>query len=584
MKVLLTAINAKYIHSNLAIYDLRAYCREHREEIELAEYTINHSMEYILADLFVKKPDMVAFSCYIWNITMVELLIEDFHKLLPETDIWLGGPEVTYRAEEFLKKHTCLKGILTGEGERTLKQLLEYYDGNRALSKVQNLVYWEKNEIHQNPWGEMLPLSEIPFPYEDLSGFENRIVYYESSRGCPFSCSYCLSSLEKKLRFREFSMVTQELQFFLDRNTPQVKFVDRTFNVWHEHAMGIWQYIQSHDNGITNFHFEIAADLLKDDEIVLLQQMRPGLVQLEIGVQSTNEQTIKEIHRSMQLDRVKEVVKKLHQNRNIHVHLDLIAGLPYENLETFRHSFNEVYEMEPEQLQLGFLKVLSGTDMEHSAESYGLVFRDTPPYEVLYTDWLSYADLLVLKGVEEMVEVYYNSMQFTASMRVLVNYFETPFAMYAELAAYYRRNGLGERKQNRMERYELLLAFAQDKMNAQQRKDFCEVLVYDMYRRENMKSRPGFAEAADTHREEIKEFYRREAVERCYLPEYEGCDGKQLARMTHMEHFYRNPVTGEQEEIYLLFDYQRRNPLSFEASVTQITCAAMQRRKEEERR
>lgn len=582
MKVLLTAINAKYIHSNLAVYDLRAYCREYREDIELAEYTINHSIEYILADLFARKPDVLAFSCYIWNIAMVEILIEDIHKLLPETDIWLGGPEVSYRAEELLNKHTCLKGIMAGEGERTLLQLMEHYCGDRALADVQNLVYREQDELRQNPWGEMLPLSEVPFPYEDLSDFENRIIYYESSRGCPFSCSYCLSSVEKKLRFRDFSIVKEELQFFLDRKTAQVKFVDRTFNVWHEHAMGIWQYIYEHDNGITNFHFEVAADLLKDDELALMQQMRPGLIQLEIGVQSTNERTIEEIHRTMHLDRVKEVVRQIHKNRNIHVHLDLIAGLPYENFESFCHSFNEVYEMEPDQLQLGFLKVLSGTDMEKSAEKYGLVFRDTPPYEVLYTKWISYGELIELKGVEEMVEVYYNSMQFTASMKLLLNCFETPFAMYASLAEYYRQQGLGDRKQNRMERYEILLAFVQDKMTGQQLADFREALVYDLYLRENMKSRPEFALPADAYKEEIKEFYRREAKERRYLPEYEGCDGKQLARMTHVEHFYRNPVTGERKEVYLLFDYRKRNPLSFEASVTQLEAVVMQCRKGEE--
>lgn len=571
MKFLLTAINAKYIHSNLAIYDLRAYCGAYRESIELAEYTINHNPEHILADIFERRPDVIAFSCYIWNIAMVESLIEDIYKILPGTQLWLGGPEVSYRAEELLGKHSCLKGVMIGEGERTFLQLLEHYKGKgRELCEVQNLVYREGEEIRQNPWGEILPLSEVPFPYEDLTDFENRIIYYESSRGCPFSCSYCLSSVEKKLRFRELSMVKKELQFFLDRRTAQVKFVDRTFNVWHEHAMGIWQYIHEHDNGITNFHFEIAADLLKEEELALMQRMRPGLIQLEIGVQSTNARTIQEIHRTMRLDKVKEAVERIRQNRNIHVHLDLIAGLPYEDYGSFRRSFNEVYAMEPDQLQLGFLKVLSGTDISGEAGKYGLVFRDMPPYEVLFTDWISYEELLALKGVEEMVEVYYNSAQFPASIRRLRQYFPTPFDMYHALAGYYKKKGFTERKHSRIDRYEILLSFAEGWMSEEECGDFRECLVYDLYLRENMKSRPEFAPDAESYKNVIKEFYRAEAKERRYLPEYGDCDGKQLARMTHVEHFFRHPLTGETGERFFLFDYRKRDPLSFEASVTEL--------------
>lgn len=582
MKILLTAINAKYIHSNLAIYDLKSYCREYSEQIELAEYTINHNPEHILADIYRRRPQVIAFSCYIWNIVMVESLIEEIGKVLPGTELWLGGPEVSYRAQELLCRHACLRGIMEGEGERPFYQLLEHYVRHtRELSEVQNLVYQDEEGIHRTAWGEMLALSDIPFPYEDLTDFENRIIYYESSRGCPFSCSYCLSSVEKKLRFRDIGMVKQELQLFLDRKTAQVKFVDRTFNVWHEHAMAIWQYIYEHDNGITNFHFEIAADLLKEEELALLKQMRPGLVQLEIGVQSTNTQTIKEIHRTMNLDKLKRVVAEIKYNRNIHVHLDLIAGLPYEDYESFCSSFNEVYAMKPDQLQLGFLKVLSGTDMEKQAEKYGLVFRSMPPYEVLFTDWLSFEELLALKAVEEMVEVYYNSAQFTASMAFLLRSFETPFAMYAALAEYYAQKELTERKQNRIERYDILLEFAKHYLREERTEDFRECLVYDLYLRENLKSRPEFAMSAEPYKDTIKDFYRREAKERRYLPEYEGCDGRQLARMTHVEHFFRNPVTGAERETFLLFDYKDRNPLSFEARVMELKPA--EKGKEEKR-
>lgn len=571
MKFILTAINAKYIHSNLAIYDLKAYCQQYKEHIELAEYTINHNIEYILADLYRKNPDAVAFSCYIWNIAIVEVLIREIYKVLPDTKIWLGGPEVSYRAEALLKQHPYLQGVMVGEGEQAFLQLMEHYiTKNRALCEVQNLVYQDNKGIHKNKQGPLLALSEVPFPYEDMEMFENRIIYYESSRGCPYSCSYCLSSVEKKLRFRNLELVEKELQFFLDRKVKQVKFVDRTFNVWHTHAMAIWQYIFNHDNGVTNFHFEIAADLLTEAEITLLQQMRPGLVQLEIGIQSTNRQTIKEICRTMDIGKVSQVVKEIHKNRNIHVHLDLIAGLPYEDYGSFCQSFNDVYAMEPDQLQLGFLKVLSGTDMLSKTAEYGLVFHDTPPYEVLFTDWLSYQDIILLKGVEEMVEIYYNSAQFSASIKRLQAYFKTPFAMYYALAEFYRDQGFEEKKQNRLENYNLLRIFAEKVMPETEYGKFVECLVYDLYVRENRKSRPEFAKSIEPYKKIIKAFYQTEAKERYYLPDYQGFDGKQLARMTHLEHFSCHPLTEEKQEIFLLFDYNKRNPLSYDAAVIEL--------------
>lgn len=570
MKILLTAVNAKYIHSNLAVYDLRAYCQEYKKQVELAEYTINHTPEYILADIYSKEPDVIAFSCYIWNIAVIERLTEDIHKVLPQTDIWLGGPEVSYRAEEMLAGHPELTGIMTGEGEETFRQLAEHYvKGTRKLTQVQGIVFRENGGMCRTEQGELLALSDVPFPYEDLTEFENRIIYYESSRGCPFSCSYCLSSIEKKLRFRDIGLVKRELQFFLDKKVPQVKFVDRTFNVWHEHAMAIWRYIHEHDNGITNFHFEIAADLLTDEEIALLAQMRPGLIQLEIGVQSTNADTVKEIHRTMKLEELKQTVQRIKDGRNIHLHLDLIAGLPMEDYDSFCRSFNEVYRMNPDQLQLGFLKVLSGTEMQRKAEQYGIVYSNTPPYEVLYTDWISFSSIRKLKSVEEMLEMYYNSAQFVTGMKMLGTFFETPYAMYDALADYYMQNVKDERKLNRVDRYELLLAFAEPYLG-EEKEHFKECLTYDLYLRENMKNRPDFALSAESYREEIKDFYRWEARERHYLPEYTECDGKQLARMTHMEHFFRHPVTGEKREVFLLFNYRKRNPLTSEAEVIEL--------------
>ena len=386
---ILTAINAKYIHSNLAVYCLRAYAKPYIDEVEIAEYTINQQVDDILMSLYQKHPDILCFSCYIWNIEYTERVIREIHKLLPEVPIWLGGPEVSYDAREVLRRLPQVTGVMKGEGEVTFLEVLDYYHGKRDdLRKIPGLTYRDKDKIIETPWRPVMDLSKVPFVYEHIEDFEHKIIYYESSRGCPFSCSYCLSSIDKCLRFRDLSLVKKELQFFLDHKVPQVKFVDRTFNCRHDHAMEIWRYIKEHDNGITNFHFEVAADILKDDEIELILDMRPGLIQLEIGVQSTNLDTITEIHRKMDFKKVADIVTKINAGHNIHQHLDLIAGLPYEDLESFKQSFQDVYEVRPEQLQLGFLKVLKGSYMEKQKDNYGLVYKDTPPYEVLYTKWL----------------------------------------------------------------------------------------------------------------------------------------------------------------------------------------------------
>ena len=411
MNILLTAINAKYIHSNPAVYSLRAYaCRyggsRYEEEIRIAEYTINQPVDEILMDIYERCPDILCISCYLWNISYVEQLIREIPKVLPETKIWLGGPEVSYNAREMLDGYPGLAGVMCGEGEQIFLELLETYAAGNEPEEILTAR-------------EALDLSSIPFIYEHIEDFENRIVYYESSRGCPFSCSYCLSSIDKCLRFRDPDLVRRELQFFIDHEVPQVKFVDRTFNCRHDHAMAVWSYIKEHDRGITNFHFEVAADLLNDEEIALIRSMRPGLIQLEIGVQSTNPDTVREIRRRMDLVKVEGNVAAVREARNVHQHLDLIAGLPYEDYDSFARSFDRVYAMKPDQLQLGFLKVLKGSLMHEKTEEYGLVYQDRPPYEVLSTKWLSYSDVIRLKKIEEMVEVYYNSGQFRNTMEQL---------------------------------------------------------------------------------------------------------------------------------------------------------------------
>lgn len=675
MKFLLVAINAKYIHSNPGVYSLKMYAEKQgglkqdaglpcprvdirmtgepagrgitsgclcpRVDIQIAEYTINHQMDQILEDIYRRKPDVVGFSCYIWNIRYVREIIHDLHKVLPGTDIWLGGPEVSFDALQLLAQEPQVLGIMKGEGEETFARLVTCYEslgtsaaqaseeqkqcpgqmspgtsGHEAWApadapgpvaqadvprpKVQESaidVFWHNlaglgsitfrdptGQIRDLPMGPLLDLDQIPFPYADLDDFAHRIVYYESSRGCPFSCSYCLSSVDKTVRFRSLGLVEAELQFFLDRQVPQVKFVDRTFNCRKSHAMGVWRYILEHDNGITNFHFEIAADLLDEEEQKLLARMRPGLIQLEIGVQSTHPQTIREIRRKMDVSQVESVVARIRAGRNIHQHLDLIAGLPYEDYDRFHVSFNQVYAMRPEQLQLGFLKVLKGSYMEEMAPSYGLVFREQPPYEVISTRWLSFGEVLRLKGVEDMVEVYYNSCQFATVLNLLEPEFPDAFIMFEKMADYYRRNGLWGRSHSRLARFELLHRFIREHLerreNGQKRADgqkredgqeradgqkcedgpgredpqgsrklacFEDALMRDLYLRENAKSRPDFAPDQAPYKERI----------RGLAPGL-----RTLGAQVHVEVFQSGEVW--------LFDYRSRDPLTQNARMTRL--------------
>lgn len=581
MKFLLVGINAKYIHSNPAIYSLKAYAGlEFAKDIEIVEYTINNRKEEILADLFRRKPEMIGFSCYIWNFAMVQELLLELPKLLPDTDIWLGGPEVSFDGIELLQKFPAVTGIMVGEGEQTFKELLVYYKGTigndkRSLQEIKGLILPGGATMPREP----IDINTLPFLYNDLSAFENKIIYYESSRGCPFRCSYCLSAIDKSVRIRNYSTVKEELKFFLDRRVEQVKFIDRTFNCNHEHAMSIWRYIIENDNGVTNFHFEIAADIMTEEEIALLKQMRPGLVQLEIGVQSTYEPTLREINRFVNTAHIAKVVKELHKSENIHIHLDLIAGLPYEDYATFARSFHEVYAMEPEQLQLGFLKVLKGSPMEEKAEQYGIVYQSMPPYEVLYTKWISYEEVLKLKQVEEMVELYYNSNQFRHTLKVLVSCFEGPFAMFEALAGYYEEKGYFIKAPARGYRYQVLLDFI-CQVDSERIDLYKELLTYDFYLREKAKSRPDFAPNADKYYERIWAFYQKEEADPVYLKDYHEYHARQTMKMTHMEVFTypvwemdgTKPAAGSRlpEPACVLFDYKERNPLTADARTVRI--------------
>ncbi len=581
MNILLVAINAKYIHSNLAVHSLRSYARRYREDIAVAEYTINQPSDGILMDVYRRRPDILCFSCYLWNISYVEQLVREIPKVLPKTKIWLGGPEVSYNAGEMLEAYPGLTGVMCGEGEETFLELMDHYHERKpdALSEIRGIVYRQDGGcITETGARPVLDLSSIPFIYDDIGGFRNRIVYYESSRGCPFSCSYCLSSVDRRLRFRDLELVKEEIRFFIDHEVPQVKFVDRTFNCRRDHAMTVWEFIREYDKGVTNFHFEIAADLLDEEEIRLIRSMRPGLIQLEIGIQSANSDTIREIRRKTDLEKAERAAALIRENRNVHQHLDLIAGLPCEDYGSFAKSFDRVYAMRPDQLQLGFLKVLKGSPMREKAREYGLVYQERPPYEVLSTKWLSYDDVIRLKRIEEMVEVYYNSGQFRNTMEHLEKEFSDAFAMYSALAEYYEENGLFEVSHSRIARYEILLRFLKAHIGgntprtedasgkagdeiSQKLDGYTQWLTLDMYLRDNVRSRPQFLPESKVNSDEAASFYKAEEEEPRYLKGYEGYDRRQMRRMTHLER-----LSGR----LLLFDYRERDPLSGDAKIYHI--------------
>lgn len=577
MKVLLTAVNAKYIHSNPAVYSLQkfvtAYVPEYGRNVELAEFTINHYADDILQEIYRRRPDVVAFSCYIWNLQMIERVLEDLPRVLPEVQIWAGGPEVSYDAPEFLKKHDCMTGVMMGEGEETFLELMEYWHGKKKLNEIPGITWRDgEGEIKVQPGRPLLDMNRIPFLYDELDDFEHRIIYYESSRGCPFSCSYCLSSIDKSVRFRDAQTVVKELQFFLDRKVPQVKFVDRTFNCRHSHALTIWNYIREHDNGITNFHFEIAADLLNEEELALLNTMRPGLVQLEIGVQSTNQKTIEAIDRVMDFSHLCSVVKRVQSGHNIHQHLDLIAGLPWENFDSFRQSFNDVYHLYPDQLQLGFLKVLKGSRMQEKAEEYGIVYHSDPVYEVFYTNWISYQEILELKQIEDMVEVYYNSGQFPNTIRHLEKEFCDPFTMYQRMAAFYGQQGWWGQSHSRMQRFEMLREFIH---SISENGIYDELLLLDLYLRENSKSRPKWAPDLQNEKKQFLDWFRQEEQEHQVLKGYEGFSARQMMNMVHLERFSIETAQlcgweqqkEDTQECWVLFDYRNRNALDQNAGI-----------------
>lgn len=646
MRFLLCGINAKYIHSNLAIFSLKAYADRKKipeAEIILKEYTINNYVEDILQDLYEEKADVVIFSCYIWNISFVRELAAELKKVSPDVKIWAGGPEVSYAANKFLMENPAFDLIMQGEGEEVFSELIRLtveekcrikdvykqseskkvlseivekrysierkqavkeekdiedkhfagednvyptnyidmskiqklqgiavrdFSGEAALGNAESNI-GNKTKIINTGFATLMNMDTIPFVYEDFHLFEHKILYYETSRGCPFCCSYCLSSVDKTVRFRSLPIVKKELDAFLEAKVPQVKFVDRTFNCNRQRAIDIWSYLVEHDNGITNFHFEISSDLLGEEELELFAKMRPGLIQLEIGVQSTNGETVDAIHRHMDLDKLFHYVDRVHELGNIHQHLDLIAGLPYENYERFGCSFDDLYAHEPDQLQLGFLKVLKGTMMEEEVKKYSILYRNQPPYEVLGTKWLSYDEIILLKGVEELVELYYNSGQYTLTLKYAVPFFESPFRFYEMFSAWYRGKGYHKLNHNRLEKYNILREFLREHIDENEWDTLDEIMLYDMYLRENVKGRPAWAKDTAQYKKEWKALYREQG-EKLFPEDVQAgiYDSKRAANQSHIEVFEINIKKFEQsgqvekKQVFCLFDYSRRNPLN----------------------
>ena len=530
-KFLLVAINSKYIHSNLAVYCLKA-ATAYSDKVYIREFTINNQLEDILKNIYLEKPDVIGISCYIWNINCVKELLPELNKLLPGVKIWLGGPEVSYNTEEYAGRYENVAGVIKGEGEAVFKELMDCYMEGREkdIPSIPGITTVSDGKIIDNPCTLVYDMSDSVMPYyaagykED--DYKNKIIYYESSRGCPFSCSYCLSSVDKHLRFRNTELVLTDLKVFLDNKVALVKFVDRTFNCNREHSRKILRFIRDNDNGITSFHFEIAADILEDEDIRIMNSLRPGLIQLEIGVQSTNQDTIKAIHRVMNLDKLRNNVTAIRKCRNIHMHLDLIAGLPYEDINSFRKSFNDIYDMKPDNLQLGFLKLLHGSLMREEKDKYGIVARDIPPYEVLYTKYLSYDDILKLKQVEKVLDMYYNSNMFVLSVRYLSGSFDDSFAMYEMLSECFERRYSDGSLPSRNGKFELLYDFAGDYLNEHDMMVFGELLRFDMYLRDNVKSLP-----------ECFAFNKDESLR---AKKYSG--EHKLTKAEHIEIFKINPV------------------------------------------
>ncbi|GAA0105975.1 B12-binding domain-containing radical SAM protein [Paraclostridium sordellii] len=544
MKILLTTLNSKFIHTNLAIRYLNQMVKDIEDiEVDIREYTINNELDFILKDIYKNDYDVILFSTYIWNVNDIVKLCDNIKKVKPNMKIALGGPEVSYDSEDSMKKYDFVDYILYGEGELVFRDFVKYLKGDIQIEDVDGIVYRNNKDIIKNKPMKLLEnLDLIPSPYEKLNKeeYENRIVYYETSRGCPFNCQYCLSSTLQGLRYFSIDRVKKDLKALIDARVSQIKFIDRTFNANKKFAMEIMKFLMENDNDYTTYHFEVTAHLLSDDMIEFLKDCKEGLFQFEIGVQTTNEKVLDAVGRRDDFGKLSYVVKKIASYRNIHQHLDLIAGLPYEDYKSFENSFNDVFNLGIEHLQLGFLKMIKGTGIRNRADEHEFRYKDYPPYEVLYNKYISYDQILKLKDIEEILERYFNSKNFVLSMRYIIHNFykQSPFKFFEDFATYFNDNGYFNMSQGKNQLYKILLDFYLDKINVNSDL-FKEIIKYDYISLGKTSNVPAFLEKVDM--EDFKNrchlFLQNEENILKYIPRFENTPAKQIIKYVHFEVF-----------------------------------------------
>lgn len=482
MKNLLTTLNSKYSHTSLAIRYLRAFVRDEKYCPDIIEYTINQHLDDIIRDLMMHDYDVISFSCYIWNIEETLKIIEDIKKIRPELIVVIGGPETSYDAELLMTNHPQVDYVIVGEGEETYKDLMMYlFENKGSLNSINGIVYRD-DHIVENPRRDFIKdLDKVPFPYEDLVGLDYKKLYYESSRGCPYNCQYCLSSRTGSVRNFSLERVKKDIMFFIKRQVEQVKFVDRTFNAHPKRALEIMKFIHENDNGISNFHFEMVASLINQETIEFLSHVRTGLFQFEIGVQTTHDKTMIAIDRKINFTQLSQAVKEVSSFKNIHIHLDLIAGLPFESFDRFLDSFEEVYLLKPDQLQLGFLKLIKGSGLRDRENEYGFVYSQMPPYEIYYNNYISYREMTRLKWVEDVLERYYNSNRFINSLDMIVSlHYNRAVDFYLEFSTYWLEHKLFDQPHKPIKLYQVFYDFYQAK-GFNKLLQFKSVLMHDYF-------------------------------------------------------------------------------------------------------
>lgn len=539
-RIILTALNAKYIHTNLAV----RYLKKSLDDIcdvAIKEYSINDNLLSVERDIILSKPDILAFSCYIWNIEFVTKLASDIKKALPELIIILGGPEVSFDAPLYMSEHAFADYIIKGEGEQTMRLLAEHILSDAPLPKC-GIVYRDNGKIIDTPSAPALSFDEIPFPYDDAGDINGMIVYYESSRGCPYSCKYCLSGEKGRVRFKNCELVKKDLKFFADNKIPLVKFVDRTFNADKKRALDIWQYIASLGTD-TRFHMEITGELLDEKTIDVLSEISPDNLQFEIGVQSTNPHTLSSIDRVCDIEKLFKNINSLLERTNIHIHLDLIAGLPHEDMASFKKSFNDVISLRPHVLQLGFLKLLKGSAMRPEAEKYGMIYRDSAPYEIISNDFMSCEDIIFLKDIDFVLDKYYNSASFLKTMDFLFEQYEGKFDIFADIVKFFRTNDYISSSFSKQALYDILYDCFSHFGD-----DFEEALRYDYIYTMHSGKLPAWANTDNDfhHSQCVYDFLMNEDAKKEATPKLAGRAAKSLIKHMRVERFSYG---------ILLFDY-----------------------------